>query len=213
MDFQEKRKWMVETQIISRGITDQRVIDAMLRVPRHRFVPEEELPRAYEDMALPIGYGQTISQPYMVAIMTELLSLQGDEKVLEIGTGSGYQTAILAELSKEVHSVERIPELAERAKKTLDELGYKNVRIYLSNGTLGLPEEAPFDRILVTAGAPEVPTPLIEQLKEGGILVCPVGTRYSQQLVRLKKTPQGPEITYHTMCLFVPLIGEYGWKQ
>ncbi len=213
MDLEGKRKWMVETQIVARGIKDQRVIDAMLRVPRHRFVPEEELPRAYEDMALPIGHGQTISQPYMVAIMTELLDLKGSEKVLEVGTGSGYQSAILAELAREVHSVERIPELLDRAEKTLKALGYTNINLYLSDGSLGLPEEAPFDRILVTAGAPEVPGPLVEQLKEGGILVCPVGSRYSQQLVRLRKTPSGIETSHHTLCLFVPLIGEYGWKQ
>jgi protein-L-isoaspartate(D-aspartate) O-methyltransferase len=149
----------------------------------------------------------------MVAIMTELLSIQTPQKVLEIGTGSGYQTAILAELAREVHSIERVPELAERAREILQSLGYENVKIYVRDGTLGLPDEAPFDRILVTAGAPEVPEPLIEQLSEGGILVCPVGTRSSQQLVRLVKTPTGPRTSYHTLCLFVPLIGEHGWKQ
>ncbi len=204
---------MVETQILARGISDQRVIDAMLKVPRHRFVPEDQQPRAYDDMALPIGHGQTISQPYMVAIMTELLQLQGQEKVLEVGTGSGYQSAILAELAREVHTIERVPELAERARQTLQALGYDNVKVYVTDGTKGLPEEAPFDRVLVTAGAPEVPEPLIEQLSEGGILVCPVGTRYSQQLVRLVKTPTGTKTSYHTLCLFVPLIGEHGWNE
>jgi len=213
MDFEGKRKWMVETQIVARGISDQRVIEAMLKVPRHRFVPEDAVPRAYDDMALPIGHGQTISQPYMVAIMTELLNLKGNEKVLEIGTGSGYQTAILAELAREVHSIERVSELAENAKQILKEMGYNNIKIYIANGTKGLPKEAPFDRILVTAGAPELPQPLLEQLADGGILVCPVGTRYSQQLIKVERTGSEFKKSYHTLCLFVPLIGEHGWQQ
>ncbi|NOX20612.1 MAG: protein-L-isoaspartate(D-aspartate) O-methyltransferase [Nitrospirae bacterium] len=212
MDFTEQRKRMVQTQLVARGISDPRVLDAMLRVPRHLFVREEDLYRAYDDMALPVGEGQTISQPYMVARMTELLELRGDEKVLEVGTGSGYQAAILAELASEVYSIERIHSLAERAKKILETLGYDNVHIVVGDGSMGLPEHAPYDRIIITAAAPEVPEPLKEQLADGGILVAPVGTRYSQQLVRLRKNKDGFEAEYSTLCVFVPLIGAYGWE-
>lgn len=203
---------MVETQLIPRGIKDKRVIEAMLKVPRHLFVREQDLYRAYDDMALPIGEGQTISQPYMVAKMTELLELKGDEKVLEVGTGSGYQAAVLGELAREVYSVERIESLARRAQEIIKKLGYDNVHIFTGDGSLGLQEHAPFDRIIVTAASPEVPKPLREQLSEGGILVAPVGSRFSQQLLRLCKRGNRFEEDYSTLCVFVPLIGAYGWE-
>jgi len=213
MNFVIQRKLMVETQLISRGIKDIKVIEAMYKVPRHLFVNKADIEKAYDDIALPIGYGQTISQPYMVAIMTELLQLQGDEKVLEIGTGSGYQAAILAELAKEVYSVERIYSLAKEAEERLNELGYTNIWIFVRDGTLGLSEYAPFDRIIITAAAPEIPETLKKQLKEGGIIVAPVGSRYSQQLLKIKKEGEKFNQSYHTLCLFVPLIGKYGWQR
>ncbi len=213
MEYKELRALMVKTQLIPRGIKDRRVLEAMERVPRHRFVDSATLGNAYSDMALPIGEGQTISQPYMVAVMTELLELDGTQKVLEIGTGSGYQAAVLAELSLEVFTVERIASLAEKAKKRFQDLSYLNIHIKADDGTLGWPEEAPFDRIIITAGSPEVPTPLIEQLAEGGIIVIPVGDLYSQQLLKYRKSGKNPIIEYHTPCVFVPLIGQYGWKK
>jgi protein-L-isoaspartate(D-aspartate) O-methyltransferase len=212
MDFKELREYMVKTQLIPRGITDERVLEAMRRVPRHLFMPEPIRQRAYDDMALSIGEGQTISQPYMVAVMTELLELKGDEKVLEIGTGSGYQAAVLAELTKDVYTVERIAELAEKAKEKFLSLKYETIHVKLSDGTLGWPEEAPFDRIIITAGTPQLPDPLLEQLAVGGIIVGPVGDRTSQQLIKLRKKKDKLEEEYHTSCIFVPLIGEYGWK-
>ncbi|HHN65225.1 MAG TPA: protein-L-isoaspartate(D-aspartate) O-methyltransferase [Nitrospirae bacterium] len=213
MDFSELRKEMVRTQLLPRGIRDRRVIEAMLKVPRHLFVSESLRYRAYEDCALPIGEGQTISQPYMVAVMTELLELKGNERVLEIGTGSGYQAAILAELAKEVYTIERIETIAERAERILRELGYQNVYVFSGDGTRGLPEYAPFDRILITAGTPEIPDVLKEQLNDGGIIVAPVGSRYSQQLVKMIKRHNAYKMEFHTPCVFVPLIGEYGWKE
>ncbi len=214
MDFKELREYMVRTQLIPRGISDERVLDAMRKVPRHMFVPEHIQQRAYDDMALSIGEGQTISQPYMVAIMTELLELKGDEKVLEIGTGSGYQTAILSELAKEVYSIERIEQLAERAKSILNSLFYKNVKIKTGDGTLGWEEESPFDRILITAGTPQIPQPLIEQLSDNnGIIVAPVGDRFSQVLIKIIKTHGKLEKETHTPCVFVPLIGKHGWQK
>lgn len=213
MDFQNLRKWMVETQIILRGVKDQKVIDAMLKVPRHRFVPEELIDRAYDDMALPIGEGQTISQPYMVAVMTELLELDYSHRVLEIGTGSGYQAAVLAEIAKEVFTIERISSLSERARAIVRDLGYENIYFKVGDGTLGWPEEAPFDRIIITAGAPEIPESLVEQLKDGGIIVAPVGSRYSQVLVKGVKK-KGLLVTEESVpCVFVPLVGEQGWKE
>lgn len=213
MDYKEYRELMVNTQLIPRGIKDRRVLDAMGRVPRHLFVDSATVANAYSDMALPIGEGQTISQPYMVAVMTELLELNGMQKVLEIGTGSGYQTAVLAELALDVFTVERIVSLAEKAKKKFQDLSYLNINIRADDGTLGWPEEAPFDRIIITAGSPEIPLPLIEQLAEGGIIVIPVGDIYSQQLLKYRKSGKNPIIEYHTPCVFVPLIGQYGWKQ
>ncbi|MFZ2196979.1 MAG: protein-L-isoaspartate(D-aspartate) O-methyltransferase [Thermodesulfovibrionales bacterium] len=213
MDYEDLRKLMIKTQLIPRGIKDKRVLEAMERVPRHLFVDSSNITNAYSDMALSIGEGQTISQPYMVAVMTELLELNGTQKVLEIGTGSGYQAAVLAELSKDVYTIERIALLAERAKKRFENLSYLNIHIKADDGTLGWPEEAPFDRIIITAGSPEIPTPLIEQLAEGGIIVLPVGDLYSQQLLKYRKSGGNPKIEYHTPCVFVPLIGQYGWKK
>jgi protein-L-isoaspartate(D-aspartate) O-methyltransferase len=212
MRYDHLREMMVESQLIPRGIRDERVLDAMRRVPRHLFVEELIRHSAYDDMALPIGEGQTISQPYMVAIMTELLELKGSEKVLEIGTGSGYQAAILAELAHEVYTVERIPVLTKRAKETLLSLGYENVHLETGDGTLGLPEEAPFNRIIVTAASPKIPDPLLDQLAIDGVLIAPVGSRFSQQILKIKRTKQGTTEEYHTPCVFVPLIGEHGWK-
>jgi len=212
MDFEALREFMVQTQLIPRGIHDKRVLDAMRKVPRHLFVDEPMQFKAYDDMALSIGENQTISQPYMVAIMTELLELKGDEKVLEIGTGSGYQAAILAELAKEVFSVERISSLASRAEERLHAIGYKNIHIRVDDGTLGWPEESPFDRIIITAGAPKIPDPMTGQLSENGILLAPVGDRFSQQLVKMQKMKGTITEEFHTLCVFVPLIGKHGWK-
>jgi len=211
IDYQKLRDQMVANQLIPRGIKDPRVLDAMSRVPRHIFAGGHNLAGAYDDMALSIGEGQTISQPYMVAIMTELLELKGTEKVLEIGTGSGYQGAVLAELAKEVYTIERIVLLADRATAEYRTLGCDNVHVRTGDGTLGWPEEAPFDRIIITAASPKIPEPLMEQLAINGILVIPVGTRYSQQLLKITKTGQGLKEEYHTPCVFVPLIGKYGW--
>jgi len=212
-DSKELREFMVRTQLIPRGIKDKGVLKAMEKIPRHLFVDESIRYKAYEDMALPIGEGQTISQPYMVAIMTELLELKGEEKVLEIGTGSGYQAAILAELSRGVYTVERVGLLTEKAEKILHSLGFNNVYFKVGNGTLGWPEEAPFDRVIITAGTPKVPEPVKEQLSEEGIIVAPVGELFSQQLIKIKKTKGTLSEEYHTPCVFVPLIGKYGWQQ
>lgn len=212
MDYERLREEMVRTQLIPRGIKDQRVLGVMRKVPRHLFVDSSMLSNAYSDMALPISDGQTISQPYMVAVMTELLDLTGNEKVLEIGTGSGYQAVILAELSKEVYTMERIGALVSRVEKLLNSLKYNNVHVKLANGTLGWPEAAPFDRIIITAGAPNVPEPLLDQLAPGGVLIAPVGGRYSQQLLKIKKTEDRITEEYHTPCVFVPLVGKHGWE-
>lgn len=202
---------MVESQLRGRGIKDERVLGAMETVPRHLFAGPDMEDRAYDDCALPIGEGQTISQPYMVALMTELLELKGDEKVLEIGTGSGYQAAVLSLLASEVYSVERIDSLAVKAQKLLVDQMYGNVTVVISDGTVGLPEHAPYDGIIVTAGAPEVPSQYVEQLKINGRLVIPVGSRYSQVLYLIRKTLQGIERHVSTGCVFVPLIGKDGW--
>ncbi|MBI5848142.1 MAG: protein-L-isoaspartate(D-aspartate) O-methyltransferase [Nitrospirae bacterium] len=213
MDYQKLRDQMIENQLIPRGIKDPRVLDAMRRAPRHIFAGGQNLAGSYDDMALPIGEGQTISQPYMVAVMTELLALTGQEKVLEIGTGSGYQGAVLAELAKEVYTIERIGVLADRAKAEYHTLGYDNIHVRTGDGTLGWPEESPFDRIIITAASPHIPEPLMEQLALNGILVIPVGSRYSQQLLKITKTEQGLKEEYHTPCVFVPLIGKFGWEK
>ncbi|MGD0919168.1 MAG: protein-L-isoaspartate(D-aspartate) O-methyltransferase [Thermodesulfobacteriota bacterium] len=213
MDFPKARLRMVEEQIIGRGIKDSRVIAAMKKVPRHLFVEEALQSQAYSDHPLPIGEKQTISQPFMVALMTEALKLEGREKVLEIGTGSGYQTAILAQLAAKVFSIERIRSLAIRARKLIYELGYLNVEIKFSDGTSGWTEESPFDAIIVTAGAPEVPQPLVDQLATGGRLAVPVGDPYSQDLLRINKTGEGIKKEDLGGCRFVKLIGRYGWEE
>lgn len=212
-DFKNLRDSMVENQLIPRGIKDRRVLDAMRKIPRHLFMDESMWYKAYDDAALPVGEGQTISQPYMVAAMTELLELKGVENVLEVGTGSGYQAALLAELAREVYTIERIQSLSDRARKVLRNLGYENIHLKVGDGTLGWPEAAPFDRILITAGAPEIPEPLIEQLSEGGIILAPVGDRFSQQLVRVTKQKGELSKEYHIPCVFVPLVGKYAWKK
>lgn len=198
-------------QHLKREINNTIVLDAMERVPRHLFVPNSSIESAYSDIPLPIGEGQTISQPFIVALMTQALDLKGTEKVLEVGTGCGYQTAILAELSNRVISVERITKLAERAKTTLDQLGYKNIEFHLALQTIGWPEEAPYNAIMVTAGAPHVPPELLAQLAEGGKMVIPIGTRYQQDLIKLVK--QKNDIITHNLgaCRFVPLIGQGAW--
>jgi protein-L-isoaspartate(D-aspartate) O-methyltransferase len=212
IDFPKARLKMVEEQITSRGTKDARLIAAMKKIPRHLFVEEALQSQAYTDHPLPIGEKQTISQPYMVALMTEALLLTGKEKVLEIGTGSGYQTAILAELSERVFSVERIRSLAIRARKLLYELGYFNVEIKIFDGTFGWTEESPFDAIIVTAGSPDIPQPLIDQLAMGGRLVIPVGDPFVQDLFRVTKTEEGVKKEDLGGCRFVKLIGKYGWK-
>jgi protein-L-isoaspartate(D-aspartate) O-methyltransferase len=211
-DFPKARLKMVEEQIVSRGIKDPRLIAAVKKIPRHLFVEEALQSQAYTDHPLPIGDKQTISQPYMVALMTEALLLTGRERVLEIGTGSGYQTAILAELSEKVFSVERIRPLAIRARKLLYELGYFNVEIKIFDGTFGWSEESPFDAILVTAGSPDIPETLIDQLALGGKLVIPVGDAFVQDLFRVTKTEGGVKKEDLGGCRFVKLIGKYGWE-
>jgi protein-L-isoaspartate(D-aspartate) O-methyltransferase len=210
--FIEARHRMVEEQLVPRGILDYRILEAMRRVPRHLFVTETFKERAYEDSALPIGEGQTISQPYMVAVMTEALCLQDGGKVLEIGTGSGYQAAVLCELGARVFSIERVEPLARRAEGILRQLGYRQAAIRVSDGSLGWEEEAPFDGIIVTASAPRIPASLVDQLAVGGRLVIPVGSRYSQILMGGIKTPSGLESTEIVACVFVPLLGREGWE-
>jgi protein-L-isoaspartate(D-aspartate) O-methyltransferase len=204
---------MVEQQLRARGIADPGVLAAMGRVPRHRFVDEALRDQAYGDHPLPIGEGQTISQPYMVARMSELLRLEGREKVLEIGTGSGYQAAVLAELAARVCTIERRPRLAARARETLEALGYTNVWVRTANGTYGWPDEAPFDRIVVAAGGPEVPPPLFEQLAEGGRMVMPLGGEDSQRLTVIDKVRGAMQRTDEAGCVFVKLIGKYAWQE
>jgi len=206
------RARMVEEQVARRGVSDARVLAAMRKVPRHRFVDEALRERAYGDHPLPIGEEQTISQPYIVGLMTGLLELGGQEKVLEIGTGSGYQTAVLAELARRVCSIERLPRLAERARALLEELGYSNVWIRVGNGTLGWPDEAPFDRILVTAGSPAVPPPLFQQLVEGGRMVIPLGDAVNQTLTVVEKIRGEMQTWSHGDCKFVKLVGKYAWE-
>lgn len=213
-DFTIARRRMVAEQVVARGITDSRVIDAMLKVPRHKFVEEALEGKAYQDAPLPIGEKQTISQPYMVAVMSEALNLKGFETVLEVGTGSGYQAAVLALLADRVFSLERIPALARRARKILDECGFSKVNIRLADGTHGWQDMAPFDAIVVTAGAPEVPQNYLDQLTVGGRLVIPVGGRDSQVLMRIKRTGEREYEEERLLgCRFVPLIGNHGWNE
>lgn len=213
MDFEAAREAMVADQIIRRGIRDERVLAALRQVPRHRFLPEAAWKLAYLDSPLKIGRGQTISQPYIVALMTELLQVRPGDKVLEVGTGSGYQAAVLATLAREVHSIERVPELAERAEANLSTLGVENVRVHLGDGSLGYPPAAPYDRILVAAAAPEAPPTLLAQLAEGGRLVIPVGDRTMQTLA-VWDLRQGKFVkTKSISVVFVPLIGAAGWPE
>jgi protein-L-isoaspartate(D-aspartate) O-methyltransferase len=202
---------MVERQLRGRDIRDARVLEAMARVPRELFVPLDEQARAYDDVALPIGSGQTISQPYMVARICELLELRGGERVLDVGTGSGYQAAVLAELADEVHTIERVPELAARARETLDAAGYPHVEVHVGDGTLGLAGKAPFDGIAVAAAAPRLPGALYDQLDEGGRLVVPIGRRRGQLLVVATRSAEGPDVLGSVPCRFVPLVGREGF--
>ncbi len=211
--FLQARREMVEQQMRMRGVDDERVLRAFLQVPRHEFVPEEYRLEAYDDRPLPIGSGQTISQPYIVALMTAQLGLKGDEKVLEIGTGSGYQAAILSKLAKEVHSIERLETLAKQAKQNLERFGSKNVHIHVGDGTLGWPPNAPYDGIIITAGTPVVPEELFEQLAEGGRLVAPVGSRWRQILELWIKQAGKIEKEEVLPVVFVPLIGKKGWPE
>jgi len=204
---------MVEQQLVGRDIHDERVLEAMRRVPRELFVPEELRGRAYDDAALPIGSGQTISQPAMVALICELLALSGSERVLDVGTGSGYQAAVLAELAADVHTIERLPEVAARARDNLAAAGYGDrVVVHVGDGTLGDPEHAPFAAIAVAAAAPEPPPSLYEQLRPGGRLVLPVGSRRDQLLQLVVRSPEGPAVVRSVPCRFVPLVGEEGFN-
>ena len=203
---------MVEEQLIPRGIKNQRILDAFYKIERHKFIPEDLRNSAYADYPLPIGEGQTISQPYIVALMTECLDLTGQERVLEIGTGSGYQAAILAEIAKEVYSIERFENLAKRAQAIINELGYTNVKIKVGDGTLGWPEVAPFDRIVITAASPRIPLPLTGQLKENGKLILPLGESFTQILTVIENKQGKLESTQICGCVFVPLVGKYGYR-
>jgi protein-L-isoaspartate(D-aspartate) O-methyltransferase len=205
------RHLMVTQQLRARDIRDDRVLEAMRAVPRERFVPEPLRARAYEDAALPIGAGQTISQPYMVAAICQALSLRGGEVVLDVGTGSGYQAAVLAELADEVHTIERVPELAEGARRVLAEAGYDRVHVHVGDGTLGVPGESPFDAIAVAAAAPAIPESLYEQLAPFGRLVLPVGSRRGQELQLVVRSPEGPATIRSVPCRFVPLLGAEGF--
>ena len=214
MNFDISRKKMVDTQIIARGIKDRRVIEAMLKTPRHLFVQEAMASQAYNDTSLPIGDKQTISQPYMVALMTEMLELAGSETVLEIGTGSGYQAAVLSNLARRVCTIERIPSLAAKARRLFDTLGLTNIAMKIDDGTVGWAAEAPFDAIIVTAGAPDIPEALVSQLAAGGRLIIPVGDQTDQELVRLVKNEDGTLSQEKSVaCRFVRLIGKDGWSE
>jgi protein-L-isoaspartate(D-aspartate) O-methyltransferase len=208
----QARQWMVEEQLIPRGIKDRATLAGMTKVPRHAFVPREMQKYAYEDGPLQIGFGQTISQPYIVALMTQAAKIGPESSVLEIGTGSGYAAAVLSQIAKEVYTVERIPELANHARELFQKLGYKNIQVKISNGTLGWGDKGPFDAVLVTAGGPSVPEALLGQLKPGGKMVIPIGDLYAQELIRVTKSSEGkPEVENLGAVRFVPLIGEQGW--
>lgn len=213
INFEKERARMVEEQILGRGVKDEKVLSAMRTIPRHEFLPEAMRAMAYADNALPIGENQTMSQPYMVGLMTALLQLTGTERVLEIGTGSGYQAAVLSRVCEKVYTVERVKVLAEKARAVLDRLGCRNVAIKVYDGTYGWKEMAPFDAILVTAGSPDVPAPLVEQLKTGGRMIIPVGDRSGQRLLKVTKTADGSLTETSIPCVFVPLIGAHGWKE
>ncbi|MDD5591053.1 MAG: protein-L-isoaspartate(D-aspartate) O-methyltransferase [Dehalococcoidales bacterium] len=210
MDFTQARARLIAH--LGSEISDRRVLAAMARIPRELFVPLEERPSAYGDMPLPIGLDQTISQPLIIAVMTEALELKGKEKVLEVGTGSGYQAAILAELAQLVITVERLPSLAETARKTLNNLGYKNIEIHLAGEALGYQDKAPYDAIMVTAAAPRIPDDLLSQLTVGGRMVIPVGSRYIQELYKITRRRKGDLVQNLGGCRFVPLIGKNAWE-
>ncbi len=215
MRFEDQQKKMVERHIKMRGITSEKILNAFLKIPRHRFVPDEIKHLSYNDCPLGIGEGQTISQPYIVALMMDLIDIQPEDKVLEIGTGSGYQTALLAELAKEVYTVERIGTLLRRAEALLNEMGYENIHYKTGDGTIGweggYPACSKFDKIIVSAAAPEIPESLIGQLTTGGKCIIPTGSRFYQELVIVTKNEEGYVTSYHGGCTFVPLIGEEGW--
>ncbi len=213
MDYEILRRQMVQEQLIPRGIKNPRVLDSFYKIERHLFIPENLRKSAYADFPLPIAEGQTISQPYIVALMTESLGLTGKEKALEIGTGSGYQTAILAELTGDVYSIERFEALAEKAHTILSELGYKNIKIKVGDGTLGWEEGAPFDRIIITAASHKIPMPLIEQLADNGKLILPLGESFSQVLTLVEKKDGELKSTDICGCVFVPLVGKHGWNE
>jgi len=209
--FEALRRRMVEEQLAGQGIRDRRVLDAFRKGPRHVFVPESEAAQAYENHPVPIGQGQTISQPYMVAVMTQSLTLQGGERILEIGSGSGYQTAILKAMGGDVYTVERLPELSERARRNVEHAGYFDVQYRTGDGTRGWPEEAPFDRVIVTAGAPSLPLSLVEQLRDGGSMVIPVGGEEEQELLLVRREQGRVSRERICACVFVKLWGEEGW--
>jgi len=211
--YWQLRERMVDEQLAGRDITDRRVLEAMRSVPRHFFVPDDSSDLAYVDAPLPIGFRQTISQPYIVALMSQLLCLRGDETVLEVGTGSGYQAAVLARLARRVYSVERIPELAEMARQALTRLGVENVEVRLADGSAGLPEAAPYDGILVAAAAPKVPRPLLDQLARAGRLVVPVGSIEGQVLERWTRRGDNFTCDRSSPVCFVPLLGAHGWQE
>ncbi len=210
-EVQTERRAMVEYQLKARGIVDQRVLDVMEHVPRESFVHEEDRERAYADMPLRIGFGQTISQPYMVALIVQTAEVEEGDLVLDIGTGSGYQAAVLAEMGAKVHTVERIRELADWARRNLAEAGYESVQVHVGDGSVGLPEHAPFDAITVAAAAPDVPSSLYEQLVVGRRLVVPVGGPEGQRLEVVVRSEEGPAITHSVPCRFVPLVGAEGY--
>ncbi len=213
LKYERQREAMVKWQIEARGVTDPKVLAAIRKVPRHLFVSEALMDQAYGDYPLPIGEQQTISQPYIVAEMTQALELSEEDRVLEIGTGSGYQAAVLAEIVFRVYTIERIHSLFIRARQLFDKLHYHNIVSRYSNGTLGWIEESPFDAIIVTAGAPEIPKTLVNQLTIGGRMVIPVGNQYSQELVKLRRDEDGIRTTSLGGCRFVKLVGEYGWRE
>ncbi len=204
---------MVDDQLRARDIVDERVLAAMERVPRELFVPQEPARKAYADAALPIGHEQTISQPYMVARICEVLGLTGSERVLDVGTGSGYQAAVLAELTADVHTIERIPELAGQARRNLEAAGYEQVEVHVGDGSVGLPEHAPYDAIAVAAAAPALPEQLYEQLEPRGRLAVPIGGRWGQRLELIVRSPEGPAVVRSVPCRFVPLVGQEGFAE